>query len=419
MLFKLILMTDKLPVLRKNELKRLIIVGNNLHCWQGKGDEGIRKLIRDHGFVQLDPLNPAGRYHDIFFSARIPDYKRGQFEKLAYAEKLVFEVHFHNLNAISIEHFPFFNSYTGKEHLGRYYTRLLKNMEDLGDSALLEEVLNHVKVHGPTKSSDLADLGKADPKYASWKSSRKSGTALELLWAMGKLCIIERDKNFRKTYDLTTRYVTKDLLKKSDFSEEERQIYRLKLKLQAFPVIPVGNISETKEGKIKTNKKIDISIENLLVNEDINDRNIPCLVKIEDDKGYIVPSNWKELSQLPIDDEMRGIGPLDPLIWDRDLVKYLFGFDYVWEVYKKPKDRIWGYYVYPILYKGEFIGRIETKLDKKLKTLEFFNFQREYNYEFDNKAVEAFNSLINRWKQMLQVDKINYDNSIPEELKLV
>jgi hypothetical protein len=404
----------KIPILSKSELKRILIVGSNLHYWQGKGDEGIRKIIREHGFIQLDPLNPAGRYHDIFFSARIPDYKQGQFEKFAYTKKLVFETHFHNLNAISMEHFPFFNSYTGKEHLGRYYSRLLKNMTDLGDSAILDDVLSHVEAQGLTKSSDLASLGKADPKYASWKSSRKSGTALELLWVMGKLCVVERDKNFRKVYDLTTRYITKNLLKKNDYSEEERQIYRLKLKLQAFPVIPVGKISETKEGKIKTSKKIDIPIENLLINEEINDRNIPCLVKVKDDKGYIVPSSWKELLHVPIDDEMRGIGPLDPIIWDRDLLKYLFGFDYVWEVYKKPKDRIWGYYAYPILYKGEFIGRIEAKLDKKSKSLEFFNFQKENDYEFDNKAIKAFNSLLIRCKQMLQADTIIIDNSLPK-----
>jgi uncharacterized protein YcaQ len=412
-------MTVDIPIISKGELKRILIVGNNLHRWQGKGDGGIRKIIKDHGFIQLDPLNPAGRYHDIFFSARIPDYKQGQFEKIAYTENLVFETHFHNLNAISMEHFPFFNSYSGKEHLGRYYSRLLQNMTDLGDSAVLNDVLSHVEAQGSTKSSDLTKMGKADPKYASWKSSRKSGTALELLWAMGKLCIVERDKNFRKAYDLTTRYITKNLLKKNDFSEEERQIYRLKLKLQAFPVIPVGKISETKEGKIKTSKKIEFPIENVLINEEINDRTIPCLVKVKGDKGYIVPSSWKELLQISIDDEMRGIGPLDPIIWDRDLVKYLFGFEYVWEVYKKPKDRIWGYYVYPILYKGEFIGRIEVKLDKKLKLLEFFNFQKETNYDFDKKAVEAFNSLLLRWKQMLQADKINYDDSIPEELRLV
>jgi uncharacterized protein YcaQ len=406
-------MTNKIPVLGKNELKRIIIVGSNLHCWQGKGEEGIRKIIKEHGFVQLDPLNPAGRYHDIFFSSRIPDYKQGQFEKLVYDEKLVFETHFQNLNAIVIEHFPFFNSYTGKEHLGRYHSRLLKNLEDIGESTLLDNVFNHVKGHGPTKGSDLASLGKADPKYASWKSSRKSGTALEILWAMGKLAIVKRDKNFRKIYDLTTRYVKKELLEKRDYSEEERQLYRLRLKSKAFPVISVGKISYTKQDKLKTSKKLGFSIENL-VNKEENDQQLPCLVKSEDDKGYLVPSNWDELSRIPIDDEIRGIGPLDPLIWDRDLLKYLFGFDYLWEVYKKPKDRIWGYYVYPLLYKGEFIGRFEAKLNKKSMLLEFFNFQKESDFEFDNKSEEAFKNLLYRWKQMLQADTIKKDNSLPK-----
>jgi len=406
-------MTAKIPVLRKSEIKRIILVGSNLHSWQGKGDEGIRKIIEEHGFVQLDPLNPAGRYHDIFFSSRIPDYKQGQFEKLVYNEKLVFETYFHNLNAISIEYFPFFNSYSGKEHLGRYHSRLLKNLEDIGESALLDNVFNHVKEHGLTKGSDLASLGKADPKYASWKSSRKSGTALGILWAMGKLAIVQRDKNFRKSYDLTTRYVKKELLEKKVYSEEERQIYRLKLKSKAFPVISVGKISYTKQGKLRTGKKLGFPVEKLSHKGENNQR-LPCLVKSEDEKGFIVPSNWKELEQMPIDDEMRGIGPLDPLIWDRDLLKYLFGYDYLWEVYKKLKDRIWGYYVYPLLYKGEFLGRLEAKVNKKSMILEFFNFQKESHFEFDNKSEKAFRNLLDRWKKMLQADTIKCDDSLPK-----
>ncbi|MHA1513398.1 MAG: hypothetical protein ACTSRJ_04980, partial [Candidatus Hodarchaeales archaeon] len=89
-------------------------------------------------------------------------------------------------------------------------------------------------------------------------------------------------------------------------------------------------------------------------------------------------------------------------------------FDYLWEVYKKPKDRRWGYYVYPLLYKGEFIGRFESKLDKKTKVLEFFNFQKENHFEFDNKSEEAFNNLLYLWKQMLQADTIKKDNSLPK-----
>jgi hypothetical protein len=53
------------------------------------------------------------------------------------------------------------------------------------------------------------------------------------------------------------------------------------------------------------------------------------------------------------------IAPLDNLLWDRSLVRALFGFDYVWEVYKPVSERRFGYYVLPILYGDRFVARFE------------------------------------------------------------
>ena len=387
----------EIPTITKEELKHVLIVGCNLHSWFGAGDEGIRKLIRTHGFVQLDPLNPAGRYHDYFFSARLSDYTIRQFERLAYSnERLVFETYFHNLNAIAMDHFPFFNSYTGKEHLGRYYSRLLHNLEELGGSKLLDEVYEHIKTHGPIKSADLAKLGKADPKYASWKSSRNSGIALELLWGLGQLVIVERD----------------------NYSEEERQLYRLKLKLDSFPVIPIGKLTVNTEGKVASSKKQGFSLKALMKIDSETEKIFPLVVRMDDDSGYIIPSNWKELCQLSLDEEMRVIGPLDPVIWDRDLLKHLFGFDYVWEVYKKVQDRVWGYYVYPLLYKGDFIGRLEAKYVKKTKHLEVFSFRKEKGFKLDKIAVSASKRLFQRWKEMVDAHEMKFDSTIPIQMTI-
>ena len=63
---------------------------------------------------------------------------------------------------------------------------------------------------------------------------------------------------------------------------------------------------------------------------------------------------------FPDDDgRMRILGPLDPLLWDRDLVRHAFGFDYVWEVYKPAPTRRWGWYVCPLLHEGRLVGRFE------------------------------------------------------------
>jgi uncharacterized protein YcaQ len=67
---------------------------------------------------------------------------------------------------------------------------------------------------------------------------------------------------------------------------------------------------------------------------------------------------WED-PPAPDTDTLRFLAPLDPLIWSRALFKAVYGQKYVWEVYKKPKDRIYGYYCLPILFNGEYVGLIE------------------------------------------------------------
>jgi uncharacterized protein YcaQ len=117
------------------------------------------------------------------------------------------------------------------------------------------------------------------------------------------------------------------------------------------------------------------------------------------------------LCQEELDEEMRVIGPLDPLIWDRQLLR-LFNFDYVWEVYKKPKDRIWGYYVYPLFFLGNFIGRMEAKYEAKSKVLRIFNFQSEPHFSADSDVKEAFERMLLRWKHMVQADEVENNETI-------
>jgi uncharacterized protein YcaQ len=57
------------------------------------------------------------------------------------------------------------------------------------------------------------------------------------------------------------------------------------------------------------------------------------------------------------------LAPLDPLLWDRQFVRGLDGFDYVWEVYVPARKRRWGYNVLPILFGDRLVGRIEPRID--------------------------------------------------------
>jgi hypothetical protein len=59
------------------------------------------------------------------------------------------------------------------------------------------------------------------------------------------------------------------------------------------------------------------------------------------------------------------MAPLDPLIWDRRLLRELFDFDYIWEVYVPAAKRRHGYYVLPILFGDRLVGRIEPRIERR------------------------------------------------------
>ena len=54
------------------------------------------------------------------------------------------------------------------------------------------------------------------------------------------------------------------------------------------------------------------------------------------------------------------IAPLDPLFWDKSLIRSLWEFQYSWEIYTPADKRKYGYYTLPVLYGDRFIGRIEA-----------------------------------------------------------
>jgi len=393
----------------KEELQQIAVVGTHLHKWQGESTEDIQSVFKQQALVQLDPLNPAGRNHDLFFQSRIKNYEIDTFQKIVYPKKLVFEAYFPNLMAISKEHFPLFLSQMKEEFLHKYYQSRLEKVEKI-HSGILEEAVKFLQENGPSKASDIGEMAKIKPDFSFWKTSNLAGMSLEILWILGRVIISGRDENWRKTYYLTEEYFESELLEKTDLTHEEISYEKFLIKQKSYPLITLGKVSISKAGSLFVGKRKRISPEWFRTNYSENG---PHILKTEGEQwGIAVPYNWKDFLKVDLDDNMRAIAPLDPLIWDRDLTLKVFDFDYVWEVYKIPKDRKWGYYVYPLLFQGKLIGRTEVNYDKKTLNLEFFNLQLEESFELDNCTENAFINLTERWKNMLKAKTITSDRSI-------
>lgn len=56
---------------------------------------------------------------------------------------------------------------------------------------------------------------------------------------------------------------------------------------------------------------------------------------------------------------MRVLNPFDPGMRDRKRLLFLFGFEYVNEIFVPKAKRRWGYYVYPVLEGDRMVARID------------------------------------------------------------
>jgi uncharacterized protein YcaQ len=104
-------------------------------------------------------------------------------------------------------------------------------------------------------------------------------------------------------------------------------------------------------------------------------------------RRFLAPTDFLD-RRFPADDgRLRILAPLDPILWDRKLVQHLWGFEYLWEVYKPADLRRWGWYVHPLLHRGEFVGRFEGRIEGK--TLVIHKIWGEPDQELDREALKA------------------------------
>lgn len=88
-----------------------------------------------------------------------------------------------------------------------------------------------------------------------------------------------------------------------------------------------------------------------------------------------VPQAWAPLDTTTME-EVVFLAPLDP-VSARGRAKVVFGFDYVWEVYKPEAKRQFGYYTLPVLWGDQLVARFDSKLDRTSNTFIILGFWLE------------------------------------------
>ena len=354
----------------------------------------VMRVIDRIGSLQFDPLEVAGRNHDLVLLARIDGYRRAWTDDLLYRDRVLFETYNKMFSILPTAELPWYRHSWDRHHVSHAGGAFDEH------APLVEELLERVRTGGPLSSTDV------EPRAAIdwyWRPTNQVRALLEALGEAGILAISRREGN-RRVYDLTERLFPADLLAHHP-PEREQRLHKLLSRYRGNGLLGatgdytlwmgVGDAKlrgSLRDELVDTGRIVPVAVEGLR-----GPRFVPAdeLGLLDAAEGEIEaegesPSPWAIGRPGGAGPGVAFLAPLDPLAWDRDLLLRLWGFDYRWEVYVPAAKRRWGYYVLPLLCGDRLVGRIEPRIDRKTRTLRVVDWWWEDGFDPLDEANPGF-----------------------------
>lgn len=336
------------------------------------GKEGALAYVRQCGCIQFDPVDVCGKNAELVLQARVgPSAKRILYD-LLYKDRALVDYTDKNQAIFPVEDWPYFTHYrTAAKENGLRFEEL---------HALEAPALEYIRANGPVCSDDLPISGEVAWHSVihwsgNWHGTTKAArSVLEQLYAAGEL-VIHHKAGARKYYDLAERHIPAEILTApSPFADDfDRLKWRVLRRIGAVGLL--------------WNKPSDAWLH---IQDLTNDVRHEAFRRLEAEGRIaavqvegIRPTLYLHSGDLPLlEDVLRTekfaprcevLAPLDCLLWDRKLIKALFGFHYMWEIYTPAEKRQYGYYVLPLVYGDAFAGRLEAAADTKSGVLTLKN----------------------------------------------
>jgi uncharacterized protein YcaQ len=318
----------------------------------------VKTVVERLGSLQFDPLEIAGRNHDLVLAARISGYRRAWTDELLYEERWLYEAYNKGLSLLPTAELPFYRIGWDRHHTEHGANTFVEHAD------LVDELLGRIGRDGPLSSTDV------EPRAAIewyWRPTNQVRAILEALAEAGILGLARRDGN-RRVYDLAERLFPADLLAQR-VTEDEQRRHKLLSRYRAHGLLGVTGPAELWYG---TGDDAAQRRRHRAALVDAGEL-VPVTVAGVRGDRHVLAGELALLNEAirsvaagePHVASVAFLAPLDPFVWDRNVLRSLFDFDYVWEVYVPAAKRRWGYYVLPILFGDDLVGRIEPRIERR------------------------------------------------------
>lgn len=298
-------------------------------------------VFERHRSVQFDPLKPVGSNHDLVLQSRVKGYRIDDWQKIAYEKRKIYDGWDKQASLVPVELWP-----ARRIFHQRYHAHFNSTWRDHPEG--VEAVLKEFEERGPMEPNQLIFQEHREEWRGTWFGPSVTKQIIRALWHTGRLMTVRRIKG-RHVYDLTERVLPAHAYQAPERTETEMLRELVLDRHRAVGFLRPGAATEV--WSLNRFPKAAL-IADLVKSGDL------VAVDVEGQRFHAVPA-MLDLVSARLSREPKVIAPLDPLMWDRKAVHFLWGFEYLWEVYVPESKRRWGYYVLPIMVGDQFVARAD------------------------------------------------------------
>ncbi len=318
----------------------------------GSGPQATPAAVAHLGYVQIDTIHVIERSHHHILHTRIPSYRREHLHQAQSIDKSVFEYWTHALSYLPTQTLRFH-----VRQMRRDWERRVVWFGKVSDSDV-RRVVSRIRREGAISIRDIDNDALVEKDYA-WGSRKPSKRALEVAFFKGLVTISQRS-GMLKTYELLKRHFGWDRLPRAA-SDGETLRYLLDRALRSQGIVSVDSICYLNAARKVAMRRL---VEARVRRKEL----IPVQVE-----GATPLLHWMRPEALDVPrvawEQVHILSPFDPLIIQRKRLRLFFDYEYRFEAYVPRQQRIFGYFVCPVLIGDRIVAALDLKTDRQRQQL--------------------------------------------------